>query len=489
MSPCESPLEFGPFRLLPRRRLLLKAEASVRLGSRALDILVALVERAGEVVDKNELISLVWPNIFVDEANLRVHIAALRKALSEGQDGTRYISNIAGRGYCFVAEVRRRSDMPEFEAIDVSRNLGDYARVPAYRPIGREAIVDTLAESLRQHRFLSIVGAAGVGKTTVALSVAKVLTSHFDGRVNVVDFAAISDPAQCPTVLATALGLTASSGGIADCVMAATENEQTLIIFDHCEHVADAVSDLAERMLKAAPGIHILAASREALRAEGERVHRLDPLETPPAGRRFTASEALFFPAVALFVERATACDDGFEFHGETVAIVAEICRRLDGNPLAIDVAAFQMNLFGLRELFTLIDDRLLLTARGQRTASARQQTLEAALNWSFDTLTAAEQAMLRRLSDFVDSFTMEAAIAAAPPGFDADRALEAVVNLVGKSLVTADATSQEAKYRLEWVTRVYVLEKLGMSGSGDIASPAIYVVSEGPSRSPGRLS
>ncbi len=446
-------LEFGPFKLMPRRRLLLDSGRPVHLGSRALDILIALADRAGEVVGKSELIALVWPSTFVGEANLRVHIAALRKALREEPGGARYISNVIGRGYCFVAEASSGAETPGLGQVHVPQDRRGPAPVPACPPVGREAIVTMLAESLKQHRFLSIVGPAGIGKTTVALAVATILTSHFDGRVHVADFASISDPAECAGVLARAL---ASSG------TASIGTERTLLLFDHCDHVVGAAADLAEQVMKDAPGLHILAASREALRAQGEHIHRLGPLDTPPADCRLSASEALDFPAVALFVERASARDDSFDFRCEHVAIVADICRRLEGNPLAIDMAAAQTDIVGLRDLAALIDNRFLLTAQGQRTACARQQTLEAALDWSHETLMEGEQAMLRRLSGFVDSFTMEAAIAVAAPDLDADQAFTAIVNLVGKSLVAVDTTTPEATYRLEDMTRAYIVEKLG---------------------------
>lgn len=413
----EPSLTFGLFKLLPRRRCLLRAGRVVPLGSRAIDILILLTDRAGEVVAKAELISRVWPSTFVGAANLRVHIGALRKALGEGEGDSGHIRNVTGRGYSFVAEVTRGFEAPDAELAAFST---DGHRGDGHPPIGRDAVIASLAESLERHRLVSIVGSAGIGKTIVARAVA----ARFAGAARMLDFAEIA-------AVPTSAALMGSSGN--------------LLILDHCDLVLDSAAALAEELLKSREDLHILAVGREALRAEGERVHHLAPLDMPSA--------------VALFVERASAVDDGFEAAGKDVALIADICGRLEGNPLAIEAAAAQTEIVGLRDLVVLIDDGLLLTARGTRAGTTRHRTLAAALDWSYDALGETEQAMLRGLASFTDCFSLEEAVVAIPD-FDDDRIFATLMNLVGKSLVIADADTPRARYRLDHMTRAYILGK-----------------------------
>jgi DNA-binding winged helix-turn-helix (wHTH) protein len=201
-------LSFGPFSLLTAERLLKKADESIPLGGRALDILIALVERAGEVITHRELISTVWPGVTVEDANLRAHIAALRKALGDGRDGARYVSNVAGRGYCFVAPVTRSSARQPVPITGITPTERVQRLPPRLtRMVGRDDTVRSLAQQLQMWRFVSIVGPGGVGKTTVAISVAHTLVDGFHDAVFFIDLAALTDPQLVPTAVASALGL------------------------------------------------------------------------------------------------------------------------------------------------------------------------------------------------------------------------------------------------------------------------------------------
>jgi predicted ATPase len=236
-----------------------------------------------------------------------------------------------------------------------------------------------------------------------------------------------------------------------------------LIVLDNCEHLIASVAAMAAGVLRGAPGVHIIATSREPLRVEGERVHRLSSLGSPPASPRLTAAEALRFPAVQLFVEQAAASVGGFELRDEDAAIVGDICRKLDGIPLAIEFAAARIGVLGVRGLAARLQDRLWMLTSGRRTAPARHQTMRAALDWSYGLLTAREQTVFLRLAIFAAGFTLAAAVAG-DPSHSGDGIVEVVLELAAKSLIAAEADGTEPLFRLLDTTRAYALEKLADS-------------------------
>ncbi len=438
---------FGPFRLLPKQRMLYEAGRPVRVGSRALHILVILVECAGEIVSKDELISRVWPEAFVDEANLRVHIAALRRVLGDGQSGTRYIANIIGRGYSFVADVSLEREASQTAEPTVAAEPSYNLPPRLSRMIGRAEVVSTLGAQVRQRRFVTIVGSPGIGKTTVALAVAEYLTDFFEHKVRFVDFGSGSDATLLQSVLARVLGIAVLTENATQDILNFLIDKKVLLVLDNCEHVVDAAAELSENILKGALGVHILATSREPLRAEGEWVQRLEPLGVPPALGKLSVAEAIHFPAMELFIERASSSHDTFELTEPDVEVVAQICRVV---------------MFGVRELAALIEDRFLLLTQGLRTALPRQQTIGATLDWSYSILPPSEQAILRRISIFSGAFTMESATAVAASGnIDKSQVFEGVVSLTQKSLIVVDTTGDEVQYRLLEMTRTYAIEKL----------------------------
>ena len=279
----------------------------MELGARALDILIALVSRPNEAISKQDLLARVWPDVTVEEGSLRFHIAGLRKALGDGQNGARYITTLAGRGYCFVAPIARSSDRDNVEAAVV--DAFPHGNLPSrlMRMVGRDDDVLRLSTQLTAGRFVTIVGAGGVGKTTVAIAVGHHLTEAFAGAVLFVDLGMLSDPELVATAVASMLGLSVQSDDATPNLIAYLRDKRILLVLDTCEHLIEAVATLAARIVAAAPEVHILATSREALQVEGEHVYKLDALACPPDDPQLTAAALEKFPATQLFVERALA--------------------------------------------------------------------------------------------------------------------------------------------------------------------------------------
>jgi predicted ATPase/DNA-binding winged helix-turn-helix (wHTH) protein len=457
---------FGPFRLFPKRRLVERDGAPIGLTGRALDILILLAERAGEVVSKKELIARVWPDVVVTEGSLRFHVGVLRKALGEGQTGARYITNVPGRGYCFVAPILQSDPSgpptdPSYPA-DKTHNLPHQLT----RLVGRDETIEAISAQLLNQRFVTIVGPGGIGKTSVAISVARALLAAFDGAIRFVDLGPLTDPQLVPSALASLLGLSAQSTYSASSLVKVLGQKRILLVFDSCEHVIETASELAQQLIQGAPHVHILATSRESLRVEGEQIHRLFPLAAPPDDAALTAAAALSFPAAQLFVERVSMATHGFNLCDADAPAVANICRKLDGIPLAIELAAARIDAYGIGGTSTLLDDRFRLFWPGRRTALPRHQTLSAALDWSYDLLPEFERIIFRRLSVFVGHFTLEAARCVAP-GDDQEgtASIDAIASLVAKSLVTAESGETQARYRLLDTTRTYAAEKLKSAG------------------------
>ena len=463
-------LSFGPFRLFPAARTFERDGIRLPLGNRALDILMLLVERAGEVVGQRELLARAWRGLVVDPSNLRVHITSLRRALGERDGKERYIANVIGQGYCFVAPVKREvaAGRPTLVAEYPCGSARQRLVLPPVlaRIIGRDEAVRTICADLIADRFVTIIGPGGMGKTTVAVSVANAMLEEFAGAVCFVDIGDITDPNLVATTIASKLGLTIQTDAVLPALMLCLRTLRILLVLDNCEHVIDASGALAERIFQEAPGVHILATSREAMRVESEHAYWLPPLEGPSSDSGVNAADALTFPAVKLFLERAAASGCRFELTDADAPIVASICERLDGIPLAIEFAAARVAAHGIAGTADLLKSRLGLHWPGRRTALPRHQTLHALFDWSYTFLTEQESRVLRRLSIFVGPFTLEAAQAVACEGGPPETlVVDAVDSLVAKSLVSAAVSNDSARYRLLEPIRVYAMEKLEASG------------------------
>ena len=456
---------FGPFRLYRAERVLLQDGKRVRLGDRSLDILIMLVERVGETVVKDQLIDRVWPDTAVDESALRAHLTALRKVLGDGRDGNRFIITVAGRGYSFVAPVAREHHQ-EIAVLPKRPVGGGNLPTQLTRVIGRAEVVATVGTRIAQQRLLTIVGPGGIGKTTVAVAAAQALGSSYPDGVWFVGLASLQDPALVPSAISTSLGNTPGAGDPLSSLIAWLRDKHVLIILDSCEHIISAAAAITEAVLKAAPQVAILVTSREPLRAEGEWLLRVPPLEVPPATNGLTAAAALGFPAVELFNERATAALDSFVLADSDLPTTIEICRRLDGVPLAIELAAAQVGVLGIGGLAEGLDKRLSVLTTGRRTAPPRQQTLRATIDWSYGLLSEDEQRFFRALGIFTGGFTVEAAAAVVLDAVKTPRdAIDRLADLVAKSLVVADVSGAQPRFRLLDTTRAYAIEQLDASG------------------------
>ena len=432
-----------------------------------MDILRLLASRAGEVVRKDELMAHAWPGLVVDETSLRVHIAELRKALGDGKAGARYITNVPSRGYCFVAPVQRNvpaltPSLPvKAPPVSLPHRLE--------RMIGRERVLEELSSRLASDRFITLRGPGGIGKTTVAIALAHDMWTAFAGEVRFLDLATLNDPTLVTSTVASAFGLVVHYVDPTTSIINFLSDRRLLLILDSCEHVIEAVAKLAEIIYQQAPGVSIVATSRESLLVEGEQTFELVPLEVPPVGTKLSVAQVLTYPAPRLFTECAAASGYRAGITEDDAEVLVEICHKLDGIALAIELAAVRVSTHGLQEIATLLDGRLKLEWRGRRTAPPRHHTLRATLDWSYSLITESERVVLRRLAVFAGPFSLQGAVAVAgEENKSTVQVVEILEQLVAKSLLSARPRGSSTRYRLLDTTRAYAMEKLIGSGEAN---------------------
>lgn len=462
----------GAWEVDPARGELRSRGTPIALGGRAFDIFAVLVQSAGELVTKDDLIARVWPDQIVEESRLHVHISAIRKALGPDRE---MVKTTAGRGYRLVGDwtIRGESTAGDKGPLVPAPNRPFRSNLPAARSelIGRTAAVQRVQHLLSAHRVVTLTGPGGIGKTALALEVARSLVPTFDGDVHIVDLVALSDPGLVPSAVSGALGLTLGGGDFsAEAVARVIGGRKLLLVLDNCEHVIDAAARLSEAVVRLCPHTSVLATSIELLRVEGEQVYRVPSLDAPPE-HEHEPDVVLRYSAVQLLIARIAAQSE-FSPRGEHFPAIIAICRRLDGIPLAIEFAAARAATLGVSEVAARLHDRFALLTEGRRTALPRHQTLRAALDWSYELLTEPEQHLLHRLAIFSGGFTLEAATAVmSDDGFATSTIVERISNLVSKSLLTLDRSAHPGRWRLLETTRAYALEKLGERGETERAA------------------
>lgn len=458
----EAVLRFGPFTLQRQQRLVSEAGRPLLLGGRALEILLVLVECAGQFVSKNTLIARVWPRSVVEDINLRVHIAALRRALNDGRDGQHYIINLPQRGYCFVAPVYGRA--PGDSLASDAAPAGPRHNLPARLSpvIGREELLGSLLRRLSGQRLVTLVGPAGSGKSTLALRLAELRLPRCRDGAWLVDLGALGEPAALIKHLAHSLGLTLEPEGSLSDLCRQLAARQMLLVLDGCEHQLAPCRALAATLLQAAPQVSLLLSSREPLRMAAEWAQPVPVLALPPLSALRSVNQALAYPAVQLFVSRARAGQQGFCLREQDLLALRDICRRLDGLPLALELAAAQVAALGIQGLQAQLEKGLQVLGKGRRTAVERHQTLKAALDWSYERLSLPEQWLFQHLALFPGGFS-PAAVRRSVVGSALEHAdlSHLLGRLAAKSLLSLEPRPGALRYRLLNTTRAYARDKL----------------------------
>ncbi len=447
---------FDDFELQPAERRLLARGAPLALGPRALDLLLVLVRHAGQLVTKEQLLEQVWPDVVVVENNLQVQISALRKLL--GPDA---IATVTGQGYRFtrVPRAQAQSASPAMH-----RSFGAQTNVPYNRgPLfGRGQDLDQLQNLLQVSRLVTVTGPGGVGKTRLMNECALAAASRFADGAWLVELASLNDADTVAAAVAASMRIEvkdAASGQ--DALALHLRERQLLLLLDNCEHLVEPVATLVDALLAVAPRLQVMTSSQDILGIGGEQVFRVRSLSVPTDDTP-TAAAAMRFGAVELFTARARAGDQAFSCNDQNAPLVAAICRRLDGIPLAIEIAAARVPALGLSSVARLLDERFLALTAGRRSVVPRQRTLQATLDWSHRLLSERERRVFRRVAGFVGGFSLAAGAAVASDAeLDRHEVIDAIGILVTKSLLAVDSQEGQWRYRLLEVARTYALERL----------------------------
>jgi non-specific serine/threonine protein kinase len=460
---ARQPLRFLDYTIAADVDLLYRGSTVVALEPRPVQVLRYLAEHHDRVVSKQELLDRVWPDVFTTDSVLKRAVSQCRHALGDDPNAPSFIETHHGRGYRFIAPVER-APAPEPSAAAPEPPAAPAPELPheATSFVGRERDLEELDRLVAGSRLVTLTGPGGIGKTRLALHFARRAASSFRDGACMVELESLSDPALVPATVAAALGVSdAPRHALVDAIAERIRDRDLLIVLDNCEHLVEACADLAGRLLRATSRPRVLATSREPLAVAGEAIWNVRVLDGAEAAR--------------LFADRARAIVPDFALDDANRAGVASICRRLEGIPLAIELAAARARALSVDEIDARLGDRFRLLTRGDRTAPARRQTLRAAIDWSYDLLTEGEQALLRRLSVFAGGFDLDGAASLdAELGADGEDALDVLSRLVDKSLVVAVERPEGMRYRLLDTIRQYAAARLEAAGETARAEGAL---------------
>ncbi|MGO7018480.1 ATP-binding protein [Rhizobium leguminosarum] len=452
-------IAFGPFRILPQSRVLLRNGKPIDIGGRALDILILLSLRSDSVVSKEEINAAVWPGISIEDVTIRSHINAMRTAIEDGRGRARYILTVPKRGYTLAH--RAVVSTNEEEAQQDTRQLGSRLHSSPKPIFGRATDIEVIASAIARHRVVSIVGPGGIGKTAVVSEIGQILEQTTSRSLCFVDLSTVDSPENLVGAVAIATGGTTIDGDVSTLTNYLAQRSVDLIL-DGCEHLIADVASLAEKLLVDAPDIRILVTSREALRIDGEFVYLLDSLNLPKESFP-SADEILASPAVQMFIDRSQASGFVSPLNRGELGIIANLCRQLDGNPLAIQLVASRVPAYGLTRTYQLLVEGAVFSFRGTRSSAPRHQTLRGTIDWSYQLLSQDEKETFRRLSVFVGRFDLKAAVAVIGGGRSTDQVHAVILSLVDKSLLAIDPNAASAYFRLLNTTHGFAAELLGI--------------------------
>ncbi len=453
-----APWVLGPFTLHGEDRRLLLGGVRVEMPGEQFDVLAMLASRAPSSVPAERLLARLAPGM-QDGAHLWYVVSGINEVLRTGS-AAHYVAQTGPTQYQLIGPVDCGTGHGHQNLQPAARGDGG---LPAHaRPVvGRAAAIARLQAQLAADRLVTVTGAGGMGKTTVALAVAAALASGFGHGACLVDLAPLAHADALPQAVAVGLGVELGDTDALQALGDFLQGRQMLLVLDNCEHLVSAVASLVEHLL-AQPGLRILCTSREPLRARGEQVYQLQPMEVPQASDAITAQQAARHSAVQMFVQVARSESDGFLLSDANAAAVSAICRRLDGIPLALELAAAHVATLGVERLAAQLPDTMLTLPLASRSLEDRHRTLEATLDWSHSLLNAAEQAVLRRISVFRSTFPLDSAVrVAADDAFSEVCVVDALLGLAAKSLVHLSGHGQGIEYRLLDATRTYAACKL----------------------------
>ena len=457
--------EIGPFQLDLEAQVLTHAGTPLPLGPRAIAVLAALVERAEKYVPKHRILEIAWPGVLVEEANLAVQVSAIRRVLGRVPGGESWIETLARRGYRFVGPVtERRREFPSLRSVEATALNNLPQQLTSF--IGREKEIAELKALLATTRLLTLTGSGGCGKTRLSLQLAAdALEKSADG-VWVVELAALVDPTGVPQAVASVLGLGSERGtSLTRTITDHLRSRQLLLVLDNCEHLIETCATLADALLRQCPQVVVLATSRQPLGIGGERTYRVPSLTMPNPKRDVTPESLSQFESARLYTERAQLQRQSFVVTEENAPALASICYRLDGIPLAIELAAARMRTMSVEQIERHLDQRFRLLVQGSRAARPRQQTLRAVLEWSYELLADAERIVFRRLGVFIGGFSLQVAqCVVQDDGLTDWGVVDALAGLVDKSMIAIDPSDPQ-HYRLLQTSRAYALERLEEAG------------------------